>query len=169
MQKSECEQLEGYLDGELAPFVALSFARHLDTCAACREAVALDKQLDGLLAQVRPQAPRGLTARIARSAPVDRVRPAALRTGLIAAAVGLLALGLWWSTRNEAAFSNLPTDGDTIAEDKMESQPVQISFASDAKVIAVPVKTKNPGVTVVWVYPQLRVADAAPSEPSGPN
>jgi len=50
--KAVQEQLQEYLDGQLSPGQAQAIQAHLDACAACREELALLRQVDAALATV---------------------------------------------------------------------------------------------------------------------
>jgi anti-sigma factor RsiW len=93
------ERLVEYLDGEMAEGEARELQAHVESCAGCRERMALLRRsyaaLDALAA---PEAPEGFAERVeARTTRrTFKVRKMLLSV-LSAAAMVLLALGVYWA------------------------------------------------------------------------
>jgi hypothetical protein len=115
-QDSDCRQMEAllppFVDGEARPAVRAAVEAHLATCAACRSAVAAQREVRALLVRRRAAlvepAPTALAAELRR---VVAARPAAhpARTrwsALAAAAALVLAVtgGFAWATGHSSVL-----------------------------------------------------------------
>jgi anti-sigma factor RsiW len=159
MCEAHCDQLDDYLDGELDAAAHRRFETHVAACGACRQAVAQAAHLDQLLAKARPVAPPGLTDRIALRIRRERNTRLAMRSGLLVAASLLIALGIW-SQRGENPVA--PGDAPQVAV--TPAPQVRIEFPDDAPVIVMPLKSKNPKVSIVWVYPTVDAPSSIDNE-----
>ena len=151
------------LYGELSPARRASLSVHLARCERCREAQAQ-------LASIRA-AMCGLAE---TSEPLQAAMPSIdfghrwafpWRAGL-AAAIVALCVGAW------LAAGSLQTDTPAppmIAQARPEPPAtktpdprslVKVTFDSPGDVIAVPIETANPNVTIVWIYPTMGTAKA---------
>jgi anti-sigma factor RsiW len=160
MTTNHCESLDAYLDGELSAPACEMFERHLSECEACQRAVALDENLDQLLAAAPVDAPPELTVRIRRNLQRARLVRIGTRTALLAASIAAVALGIWSTRRDDQGVAVAPP-----AAAPRSSSTVHIAFAPEQKVIAMPLKSKNPRVSIVWVYPAIDANAAKASEP----
>jgi hypothetical protein len=171
--------LDAFLDRNMLPGDDARFAAHLRECAACREAVAEQQWIDGLLrspagAQLEMPSPlfvHSLHASLARR----RRRSRIFAAGLAAAAVLLVAAGwlaLYRQTteivgRSDAIVATAEADrgkapvkpSGQIATDA--ARATGSKFIGGADVIVVPVESKHPNVTIVRVYPAYQPVFAA--------
>jgi anti-sigma factor RsiW len=169
-----CERRDGYLGRWLSEPEQVAFEAHLADCPECRQFVQEHLYLDRLLARASEQlqpVPAGLVDRLDR-----RLRQAGRRrawaAGLAAAAVLAAGLGVWaWKPR--AAIDELP-DAPVVKptprpdpEHPAVLAKAEVTFSAAAAVIAVPIPTSDPTVTIVWVYPAISPdAGAADSIPN---
>jgi hypothetical protein len=174
MAEPPCDRLDEYLCGWLTQEEAARFEAHLAACSACQEESACQRQIDRLLAEAGERAqpvPASLVLRIRRRVQVVRRRLLA-RIGAVAAlAAAIVAIGLW-ASRSGLIHQG---SGSRIAEwpitrqdspeppiDKPTSEPlmppsVRVVLADPSSAILVPVESRSPNVTVVWVYPTSRI------------
>jgi anti-sigma factor RsiW len=158
-----CDLVDDFLGDELTAEARRAFEYHLAECPACRDAIASWQELCGTLESATRQfetPPTALLERIERglSVPAEPVATAS-RTWRVAALVvaALLAAVVF----SETPRSKRPPVASTSAE-PAESRtttlmpPANIQFAGD--VIGVPIDIGDPKVTVVWVYPEVKVA-----------
>lgn len=164
MPPPDCERLDAYLDGELDAAARSRFEEHLAACDSCRQMVALDRRIGATLAAAQPVAPRGLKERIDRRLRRAQFHRAAQRSALLAAAAALIAVGFWASQRREQGESPIQPPVAVTAK-----PAVRIRFADEDSVIAMPLKSKNPRVTIVWVYPAVRAAGSDAVTPEIPE
>lgn len=68
------DRLSAWLDGELAAEARLQVARHLESCAACRQELARLEALDTALAALSTPAPQGLPEKVLARLPRPRRR-----------------------------------------------------------------------------------------------
>ncbi len=154
MPDADCTQLDDYLDGDLDAAARRAFEAHLRACDACRQSAAFAQHTEQLLATARPVAPAGLVERIDRRLRRERALQISQRCGLLAAAAVLIALGIWSSRGRVQDVVPVARPSQQVAV--APERDVQIRFGEDERVIAMPLKTKNPQVTIVWVYPEVR-------------
>ena len=193
----ECDKLDAFLLGDLDGDEADGFARHLEACAACREATGQQRWLDGLLqspvrAELEP-VPEGITQTVHRSADRRSRRRRAAVGGLAVAATLAVAAGwtVWagmWpqhppagqvaQSDGELAGGQEPGGSPTARPQppNLEPQPseriTQAVVVGDEHTIVVPVESPYPNVTVVRVYREykparLKAPDLDESYPAG--
>jgi hypothetical protein len=93
--KSSLAHLDAYADGELEPKPVIELEQHLDSCAACRNELALTRLLQqGVHGLESPAAPHSLKARIARSLDELPANDGSLSHGPWAAVLGVAAVAL---------------------------------------------------------------------------
>jgi hypothetical protein len=146
--------MDAYLDGELTPGETARFAAHLDTCPACREAVDEQHWIDDLLrtpaiAQLETAPPA--LAQSFRKARARRLQIRRLVVGAAAAAVLLVAVG-WAAKVNRHAVgtrAGVVGASDAVAPDMAEPAA---TFIGGPDVIAVPIASQSPDVTIVRIY-----------------
>jgi len=165
MKASTCEQRDGYLGKWLTGDEQIEFEAHLANCLDCRQFIQEQQPLDGLLARANSALlpiPEGLIDQI------DHRLRRARRRRVMAWATGLAAAGVLICTFAVRFFvQQAPSDGpvqSAIAEvaphpSQLARDPrslVQVNFQPSSGVIAVPRKTENPSVTIIWVYPTIK-------------
>jgi len=154
---------------ELPPARQSRLASHLLSCPTCRQ---IERQLATMQAGLRrmgePMAtsPGAVEFRSPRSS--SRLYFAAL-TGI--AAVLVAAVGLWLATerlqvRPDLA-SGLAHDAQpgtrTMVVERAPAPPVvRVSVKSTADKLVVPMTTKDPDVSIFWIYPTVKTVEAPP-------
>jgi len=147
-----CEQLDEYLLDLLPPAERQAFADHLERCARCRAELAVQRRVDQLLAQaaeLEPAPPLGF--QVAR---IQRRRARGRWAGASTVAAGLALAAAWW---NWGEIATPPTTVARKAPPVIEQPPrpnVTVQFADN--VIAQPIETSDPRVTIVWTYSVVR-------------
>ncbi len=169
MTVSPCELIDGYLGKWLDASDAAAFQNHLVGCAECRQAVLEQEEINRLLVAAQPEVPARLIRRFEQDLYSIRRRKALAWGVALAASVVMALFGVDRLLRN---FDGERAQPVVVARDQTrEMAPptrVRVTFASDSEVIAVPQKTQNPGVTIIWVYPVLQTAvqpNTSPGEP----
>ena len=179
MNRSPCDDLDGYLAGWLSEDERAQFEAHLAHCPACRLGLRQQQEIDRLLAGAAACAepvPPGLVGRIeGRLRSWRRRRVGRWALGLSIAVAVVLAVGLWPATRDQG----VPPEPARIVEKPAESEAgpqqanppaqlasdpkpaVRVSLADASDGIVVPRATSNPNVSIVWIYPTVRPAPRA--------
>jgi anti-sigma factor RsiW len=175
---NSCERLDDFLDGALAPPETAAFHAHLETCAACRDAVDQQRWIDGLLKSDAAAAIEALPAPRTIARPRRGRRRAVVAVAAAAAVVALTARLLFSHSAKQGPGEGRPTAASHLppsptAEDAAErpslaversapSPPVAVrpgavggSFVSAGSAIAAPVASDDPQVTVVQLYPTV--------------
>lgn len=155
MNTMDCDRLDDFLDHDLRGEDRRKFVEHTETCAACREAVGVQDSLVERLQKAIDRGdaePRDLVRRIDRRIRWARFHRFAI-TGL-AASVAFAAL--WLAIDRPPRRLDVPSLVVAVDRPKEES-PVRIRFPN-RDVIAMPVESDSPRVTVVMVYPELQAA-----------
>ena len=173
MSIPECDRLDDYLLDGLSEEEASAFEAHLAGCSTCRDELEHQRRIDGLLAQGTGRfeaVPRWLIDRIEgrvhRSA---RRRVVRLAGGLSAAALAVSALAVWLTVGGLGPGNNRQPlvhervepgdDGNQVdppGGPTPRPQPVaSVSIADPSAAILVPVETKQPNVSIVWIYPTV--------------
>jgi hypothetical protein len=171
MKGTSCEQIDGYLGKWLTEDQRSEFAAHLATCQDCRRAVQEQQQLECLLARATAAfvpVPAGLSERIEhRLSHAHHRRSVAWATGFAAAAVLICTLAAWFVTQRAPVVRRARSPMAEVQPPPSEAKPdprslVHVTFQPPSDVIAVPQKTDNPSVTIIWVYPTLKPAQEPP-------
>jgi anti-sigma factor RsiW len=152
----DCQNLDAYLDGELSPGDNALFAAHLAGCPACREAIDEQLWIDGLLrapAIAQLEAPSAALVASFRGALARRIYFSQRAAGAAAAAAILFATLGWF-----VAQSSPPDDSgriNAVVHDVAtpDAAPPAATFVGGPDVIAVPVPSLHPDVTIVRLYP----------------
>lgn len=167
------------LDGELPWLKKQALRRHVAGCSACGEALRQHRairQAMGRLAAIGPGC---------GSMGHGKRRPLKIWRPLVAAAAAVaLCAGIWWALNGLSsqpkeqiarqhspvhAQPDFPTTADAPPAGQTVEQPVDprslvhVEFNSSSDVIAIPKPTRNQNVTILWVYPAVRTAEASPS------
>jgi anti-sigma factor RsiW len=175
MNAPQCDQLDEYLGGWLPPEGIAHFEAHLASCKACREECALQRRLDRLLAGENARlarVPAGLASRIDHRILAARRRRIFEWTVVVTAAAGiLLAFGLWIRERlsivrheeREIAQRSLveperPVPVDSPLAAKPPVSDVRVTMVDSTSAIVMPVESHRPNVTIVRIFPTIRVA-----------
>lgn len=174
------EAIQRELDGELTPLRGWRLRRHLAGCDACRTAARQHRAMHAAMARLSAALPAELSGghparlRLAEHAAADDVTPthrtASRRwPALAAAAVLILCITGWRLTVHYRAVSIAVVDPTTTAPkpqsphaDPAPPPPVRVEFDPRSEVIAIPKPSQNPNITILWVYPAVRTAEAAP-------
>jgi len=174
-----CEQLDDFLADELGEHRRTAFETHLLTCTECRRAVEDNDRVNRLLTDASEQLEAHSATLVDRIE--QRIGAARLRRrfgiGLTIAAslVGLLAW-LSLSARRDAdqiagendvpkpieqhdPHRDIPQDEDN-QQQRSPHELVTVRFDPASNVLAVPVESGNPNVTILRVYPTLKAAQA---------
>jgi Putative zinc-finger len=148
-----CERLDDYLAHDLAGVGRDEFVAHLAGCAKCRASVdgveSLSSRLRTACERLDP-IPAELAANISERIDARRWRRRALAAIALAASIGFMAF--WLSRDGETPAIGPKAISPPIAS---AAPPVRVTFPNK-KLIAVPVESESPNVTVLLVYPNLR-------------
>lgn len=160
------------LDAELSPRRRAALQQHLRTCANCRKQRRQLAHVQALIHGLAEQSERSdvTAARIE----FGQRQAFPWRGGLAAAAVLALCMGGWLTARFLQATAPEPpapaivqTHPDPAASGIPDPRSlVEVTFEPAADVIAVPMKTENPNITIIWAYPIWKTAKAS-VQPSG--
>jgi len=180
MLNSRCHNLSNYLNGELSASDRVDFDDHLPTCPDCRVEVDADRRLRSLLQDASTMLeviPPALAERFQRHAHAARQQPQSdrsnvslrKRTTAVMIALSTLALCVFMLARTPTddtqpesvvqSDSN-PARGtvdDAAAENESSGMP-RVVLSED--FIGVPIKSDQPNVTILLVYPKHRTAVA---------
>ena len=166
MKASNCESIEGYLGKWLSEEESAQFEAHLANCPDCRQFVEGQQRLEGLLTRANSECvsvPPTLIDRIEhRLRQARRLRAAGWAAGLAAAGVLTCAFAARFIfQRLPDAKSVLPPVMAHLSQPPQPTResrpPVEVTFGPSSDVIAVPHKTDNPAVTIIWVYPTIKM------------
>jgi anti-sigma factor RsiW len=152
-----CSNLDNYLLDDLSQADAAAFAAHLESCDECREAVDEQQWIDNLLqasSRLETQVP---PPHIANELQVFVSRHESYRrravTIALAVAAAILIAATWLFNHSN---SNSPEQVATTNEEPVPTAQPRATFAAAGNVIAVPVKSSHPDVTIVRVYSTLQ-------------
>jgi ferric-dicitrate binding protein FerR (iron transport regulator) len=168
-----CALFDDYVAHDLAAPEHARFEAHLAECAACRQKVEAERYLDSLLAEATSgPVPGNLNGRVRRRLEAARRRRMAAGLALLAACALIAVLaGHWLSSRQPVA--SVPqghADFEARAPDPSPSPArVRVTFSDPARVLAVPVASDSPRVTVIQVYTALREPAGAERNQDIPN
>jgi anti-sigma factor RsiW len=177
MSIPSCACLDRYLGNDLSGLEREAFQSHLEGCPQCRQAAEEQERLNQLLLRATTQLnpfPAFLRERVEQRLRSARRRQ--LLRGIAAfAAVLLVALGLaaWQLTYRYAADISpaLPSAGASQPAPPPGHDPrsqVQVTFPPRVEVIAVPLPTASPNVTLIWLYPTEATTMPAPASAPSP-
>jgi len=164
MNKPECDRLDEYLLGWLSEEQAAAFESHLAVCAECRKQKSLQARIDDAAERARNQpepVPPLLVDQIHRRVRAARTwRAVRIACGLAAAALLVVLPGRSWFAGHR---SDLQPEAELVAQSEPPPPPVvtaveqpRVRLVDPSSAILVPVRTNNPGVTIVWVYPTVK-------------
>jgi hypothetical protein len=183
MKSPACEHLEDYLLCTLSSEQQAAFLEHLGGCHECSEAVRDQERLHRIFrtAVSFEAVPVGLADRVEASLLHSSRRRILLRvsTATAAAVVFALAMGLWFNSKRaehpqdlsggraspeialhqEAPIQPRPVNPPTAQPPKVPV--VRVTFSPAESVIAVPEKSGNPNVTILWIYPTENTRESA--------
>jgi anti-sigma factor RsiW len=173
MNASACSRLDDYLDGGLSAGEREEFVAHLPDCEPCRRAVEEQEHLNRLLARATTEhwpVPAGLLDRVERRARSSWRRRVAWAAGVgVAAAIGCGVVWLAVSPRRPVVDSPAPSLVEAPRPPTPTAAPppqARVTFGSPDDVIAVPMRSANPAVTIIWVYPVANVPSQAAETPA---
>lgn len=160
MSERLCNHLDGYLGDALAPNELEAFVAHMDDCPSCRQALAEQRRLEQLLNRATlasSPVPAGLVDRIEDCLLAARRRRIATWSVGLAATVFLGIGATLWFMRSTPELVNerqLTQVVPVPAADVAVTPPrVEVTVTSSSEVVAVPVPSRNPNVTILWMYP----------------
>jgi hypothetical protein len=173
MNPSPCELLDGFVGQWLTEREQSAFLTHLSACLVCRQQLGEQERLNDWLLEAIAQAaptPAGLLPKVERRLELAwRRRRAIWSAGGIAAALLIGGLSLWWlhPPTPDGGTRQTPVVEATTAALAEQSPPrrVRVTIASPSEVIAVPRKTDNPRVTIIWLYPAVQTLPREPAPP----
>jgi anti-sigma factor RsiW len=179
MDRPPCHDLDKYLSEALSEAERVAFMAHLEGCPGCRQVMEAQERMDRLLARAVVEltpVPRTLVHRIEAQVRADRRRRRARWAyGLVAAAAAALVVGVWLFPRSQPQETALPVPEPAppvVAAPPQTQDPrslVQVTFAPGSEVIAVPLRTTNPDVSIIWVYPTEKTATQQGEGPLHPS
>ncbi|HJS08444.1 MAG TPA: zf-HC2 domain-containing protein [Pirellulales bacterium] len=174
----ECENLDAFLAGDLSPVDSNRFEAHLHSCDACREAINEQRWIDALLGSperlVLEPVSSALTGPVRDSILSRRRQSRLVACGLAAAAVLVIAVG-WTTVLNgpardpvahqvaETAVRDNESSPRPSVQGRGSEKPPRSVFVGGPDVIAVPVASRHPNVTIVRVYATYPSSMASPA------
>jgi anti-sigma factor RsiW len=145
-----CDQLDAYLLDLLEPADRAAFVAHARDCAVCTRELELQRRIDGLLARAEEaEVAPPLRMRFNRQLRARRLRR---WVGVGAVAAGLLSVAVWRLAPRTLPPSTSIANRATPAAPANLERPI-VSVRLSGNVIALPVETSDPRVTIVWTYP----------------
>lgn len=174
MVKPLCDRLDDYLCGWLSEEDVARFEVHLAGCPTCQEESAAQQQIDRLLAEATACAesvPPSLVLRIKHQAWIARRRQRFAWMCAVAAAAAVALTCVYWTTRmslfdryDRSQIAKSPTaDNDSLppipnaTPEPQTLASARVALIDPSSAILVPVESQSANVTVVWVYPAVRV------------
>jgi anti-sigma factor RsiW len=148
----ECEQLDEYLLDLLPLAERQAFAKHLEHCARCRAELAVQRRVDQLLAQAAELELAPPLAIYAAGRRGSRRRWRWAGVGAVAGSVALAAA--WWNWADIATPPRTVAGKAPPAVEQPSRPKVTVQLADN--VIARPIESSDPRVTIVWTYPVVR-------------
>jgi len=158
-----CYSLDAYLADDLPAADAVAFRDHLLECDECREAVAEQRWIDGLLqSPLRPQLeplPHDVLASVQTSLPRNTKQRRRLLTSALAVAA-VLAVTVGWTAIKRDVNGNAvhgvaeitaATGNPAVANDQSRA-----SFVSSSNAIVMPLKSRHANVSIVRIYPTYK-------------
>jgi hypothetical protein len=163
-----CDLRDGYLGLWLTQAERWEFEAHMAACAHCRQAIQDQATITHWLLERSPAVPPLLMPRVERKVRAARRRRlVAWGAGLAAATILLGYLVAEFMPRTGDAQLATTSDMESAREPVLPTASVQVTFPPSAEVIAVPRKTDNPRVTIIWLYPTVQTAHEPEANPSG--
>ena len=174
-----CELLDGFLGNGLTEPERLAFHAHLAVCPGCRQLVREQQQVNCWLKEavsLRTPTPPALIGRIEQQVRrAERRRRIQRLAGGIAAVFLAGSFAAWWQWRprshddaTRAGITEAPVPNPSNSASPHCS--VHVTFSHPNEIVAVPRKTDNPGVTIIWLYPAVQsLPDSAPTGHTKPN
>jgi ferric-dicitrate binding protein FerR (iron transport regulator) len=174
-EMTTCEHRDGSLGKWLTEEERLAFEAHLANCPDCRQFLQEQRRLDELLSganAARVPVPARLIDQIEeRLRRARRRRVAAWAAGLAAASISVCFLAAW--LLSPPAPEVEPVQSPVVMLPHQQTQMtldprslVEVKFQPSSDVIAVPQKTGNPSVTIIWVYPTIKTVHESTSVPT---
>jgi anti-sigma factor RsiW len=162
-----CDHLLDFLDDGLAGADRQAFVDHLPTCSACRQRLEEHRLLEQFLMQAASEAaPRFLVSKIEKEIRRAKLRRRVLRLAGVAALVFVAVASALWMNRRPPRPNRqdeppaLATTTIRIPEAPKPPPAARVVLKSPKNSVAVPVKSHDPTVTIVWIFPPLRDAAA---------
>jgi hypothetical protein len=163
MSASPCDAIDGYLGNWLTEPERAAFAAHLKECPQCQKAMGEQQAITQLLAMaLTSEAPvlAGLSERIEKHMRSARRRRLAGQVAALAALVTLACGVALWLRRPAHPESKAIRPDIAVAprqvpqaNDARPPAPVEVAFQGSSDVLALPIETHNPTITLIWVYP----------------
>jgi anti-sigma factor RsiW len=155
-----CEMLDDYVAHDLVPPERARFEAHLALCPACRQSVEAERCLDSLLAEAATgPVPEGLSERVRWRLVAARRRRVAAGLSLLAACASAFVLAGHWLTVQQPSTPAPEAKAPSIppAPEAPPATPqIHVTFRDPARVLAVPVPSDSPHVTLIQIYTGLR-------------
>jgi anti-sigma factor RsiW len=176
MSRRECDRLDDYLLGGLSGGETTAFETHLAGCPACRDELQWQWEIDRLLAQGTRQfepVPVSLVDRIQQQyGRYRRRRVVRLAWCGSAAALATAVLIVWLAAGRFGAGDPPQPMVQQHPESSGDQEPVQpptpesartlsvarVRLSDPSDAILVPLRTQEPNVSIVWVYPTVKPA-----------
>jgi anti-sigma factor RsiW len=152
MHEPLCRWLDDFLAHDLAGDERQRFVNHLTDCPRCRDAVTEYRRMSGRLVEAVERlepAPLTLAGSVERQIHVVRRRRFAVAAVALAASIALIAI---WLQADRTVQT--PSSKNAVPMLASTAPRVRVSFP-DRNVIAVPVESESPNVTVLMVYPTI--------------
>jgi anti-sigma factor RsiW len=153
-----CKNFDAFLSDDLPAEEATGFAEHLRHCDECREAVDEQRWIDGLLHSNATTAietpPAKILATLRTSISRRSRRAKFIACGLAAAATIFVAMA-WTALRHpthDQSHDGAPS-GRLANDNSYTDSSQRATFIAGSNVIAIPIASGHPDVTVVRVYP----------------
>jgi hypothetical protein len=171
MNRLPCEQLDDYLLGWLPPDEAAVFERHLAVCPACHREQTLQRAVDARFAKISESLdviPSGLVERTRKEIHAARRRRAWRWTLSLAASAAVIWVVIVTQFR-PGDFGRPEGQGISAAPPKIPSGAdgqwtvsSLVTLTDPSAGIVVESKTRDPKISVVWIYPTVK-----PPAPAG--
>jgi Putative zinc-finger len=173
MSVTPCQLLDDYIAHDLSADERTRFEAHLTGCRACQRVILEETELGILLTtavETLERVPHDLILRTAHR--LRRVRHRRIAGGLAALAAAVVVLvfvsrPLFRSDIEPPAPMNQELPPPRLADVGPPKVEVRVRFPRAAGVIALPVASESPHVTLVQVYSVSRGASVARMEKSG--
>jgi len=173
MSDAVCCLFDDYLEDALATGERQKFVAHLEHCAECSRKIDEQRRLEELLKRATMQSmpvPGDLVERVERRLLRKTRRARVAWVSALAASV-VLALGVTaWIVRSlprgQAVAKGLSADTPLEVPEEIvaTNAPARVAVTSPTEIVAVPVKSRDPAVTIVWLFP-TRHSDAGEGPP----